>query len=98
MSEISKSIDRAIQLLQNAGLVAKHGEEEFRIRGGIKELKDEIITLLTYGFSISFENDIWLVVVPHKGQIDLEKQFENIDDAVHFVIEYYSNELPKYIN
>ncbi|HEC84504.1 MAG TPA: hypothetical protein ENI48_04580 [Thioploca sp.] len=95
-SEINSEIKKALTQLQVSGFIARFRQARFRqtqipeIFGGTSVVETNGIKVYKGSFSISFENQRWIVRLPGEGQLIQEQEEISLPNAVSTVEFFYN--------
>ena len=90
-------IELAINLLENAGLIAKYENQSNLVRGGvpIQDANINGIEIIKGLYQLRFEGEKYIASVPGDAQAEIEKEFEEIELAIKFIVGRCLNCLEK---
>jgi len=84
--------DDIVKHLEKCGLFASVRQEgNLEVIGGTDKIETSILSTFRNGFSVRENNDSWLILLPDKGQLDIEKYADSIEEALKIVCNYYSS-------
>lgn len=86
------TVEKALEDLREAGIYSefKNGSVP-EIFGGKDVNNIGEIKVFKKAFNICFEDELWVARLPGEGQMVTELKFENLDEAVNSVKEYFLN-------
>lgn len=81
-----------VKHLEECGLFASVRQEgDLEVIGGTDKIETSILSTFRNGFSVRKNNNDWLILLPDKGQLDIEKHASSIEEALNIVCDYYAS-------